>query len=153
MRDGVSQGERTAPTAAEDVHLAVNIQFPTQPQHVVDQMLGRIVGKGWRWVVLTCAGRTLAAAALVEKNYPVSVGIENASERLVTAPSRPSMHPQDRLTISRAVFFPVNLVSWMLLDGQMAEPVTGRRRISVRARLVCHGRHIGIRSNTCTEFW
>src|SRR5205814_5342992 len=100
MRDGVSQSEHAAPTAAENVHLAVDIQLPPQPQHVTDKMLGRIVGKSCCWVVVACTGGTLAAAALVEKDNPVSVGIEKASERFVTARSWPSMHDQDRLTVS-----------------------------------------------------
>src|SRR5882762_1210016 len=151
MRDGVSQGERAAPTAAEDVHLAVDIQLAPQPQHVADKMLGRIVGKGCRRVVVACAGRTLAAAALVKKNDLVSVGIEKASERLVTARSRPSMHDHDRLTVSGTVFFPVNLVFWMLLDSQMPRFVAGRALMPVCTHLVCHGGPVGFRLNTCAS--
>jgi hypothetical protein len=40
------------------------------------------------------------------------------------------MQEHDRLTVSRAVFFPVNLVLWMLLDSQMTRPIAGRVRIS-----------------------
>ena len=125
MRDRVSQGERAAPTAAEDVHLAVDVQLAPQPQHIADKVPGRIVGKGFGSIVVACAGRTLAAAALVEKNDPVSVGTEKASERLVAARSRPSMQEHDRLTVPRAVFFPVNPVLRMLLDNQMTRPIAG----------------------------
>ena len=125
MRDGVSQGQCAAPTAAEDVHLAVDIQLAPQPQRVADKMLGRIAGKGCRRVVVAGAGPTFAAAALVKKNDPVSVGIEKTSERLVTTRTRTAMHDHDRLTIARAVFFPVNLVLGMLMDSQMARLVAG----------------------------
>ncbi len=151
MRDGISQGERAAPTAAKDVHLAVDTQLAPQPQHVADKMLGRIVGKGCHGVIVARARRTLAAAALIEKNDPVSIRIEKASERLVTARARPSMHDHDRLTISRAVFFPVNLVLWLLLDSQMARFVAARVRVSVCIHMVCHDGSKGIGSSTCTE--
>src|SRR4051812_17948183 len=93
-------------------------------------MRGCIVGKGFRCAIVPCGRRTLAAAALVEKNDPVPVGIEKASKRLVTAPSRPAMHEHDRFAVYRAVFFPVNLVSWMFLDSQMARFIAGKVRIS-----------------------
>src|SRR5437588_12274893 len=137
MRYGVSQGECAAPATAENVHLALDTQLLPKPQHVADKMLGRIVGKGCGCVVVACAGRTLPAAALVEKNDPVSVGIEKTSKRFVTPRSRPSMHEHDRLTVYRAVFFPVNLVWRMLLDGQIARFITGRVRISAFTHLVC----------------
>ena len=111
------------------------LQLPPQPQHVADKMLGRIVGKGCRCIVVACAGRTLAAAALVEKNDPVSVGVEKASRRLVTARSRPAVHEHDRLAVSRAVFFPINLVLWVLLDSQMAQSYCRGVRISDLAKL------------------
>src|SRR6266566_6395483 len=147
MRDGISQGERAAPTAAKDVHLAMDTQLAPQPQHVADKMLGRIVGKGCRGVVVARAGRALAAAALVKKNDPVSVRIKKASERLVTACPWPSMHDHDRLTICRAVFFPVNLELWMLLNSQRARFVAGRVRISVCTHLVCHCGYMGFDGN------
>jgi len=125
MRDGVSQGERAAPAAAEDVHLAMDIQLPSQPQHVADKMLGRIVGKGCRSVVVACAGRTLAAAALVEKDDPVSVGIEKVSKRLVAARARPSMHEHDRLAVFRTILFPINPVKRVLLDSLIARFTAG----------------------------
>ena len=111
MGYGVSKGERTSPAATENMHFAGDVQLPAQFQYVIDKMLGRIVGKGCRRVVVACAGRALAAAALIEKNDPISVGIEKASKRFVAARSRPAMQEHDRLTVPRAVFLPVNLVS------------------------------------------
>jgi len=72
------------------MHFAVDIQLPLQPQYVADKMLGRIVGESCRCVIVASAGRTLAAAALVEKDDPVSVRVEEARKRLVAARSRPS---------------------------------------------------------------
>src|SRR4051794_34379194 len=138
MRDGVSQGECAAPATAENVHLAVDMQLLPQAQYVADQMLGRIVGKGCRCVIVPCAGRTLAAAALIEKNDPVSVGIEKASKRLVRARSRPAVHKHDRFAVCRAVFFPINLVLWILLNNQMARFTAERVWIPACIHFVCH---------------
>jgi hypothetical protein len=72
MGYGVSQSERASPAAAKDVHLAVDIELTAQPQHVIDQMRGRVVGECRRSVVVACARCALATAALVEKNDPVA---------------------------------------------------------------------------------
>src|SRR4051794_32083138 len=138
MRDGVSQGECAAPAAAENVHLAVDMQLLPQAQYVADQMLGRIVGKGCRCVIVAGTRRTLAAAALVEKNDPVSIRVEKASERLVRARSRPAVHEHDRLSVCRAVFFPINLILWILLHNQMASFIAERVWIPACIHFVYH---------------
>src|SRR4051794_5663641 len=138
MRDGVSQRECAAPATTENVHLAVDMQLLPQAQYVADQMLGRIVGKGCRCVIVPCAGRTLAAAALIEKNDPVSVRVEKASKRLVRARSRPAVHEHDRLSVCRAVFFPVNLMLGILLHSQMASFIAEGVWISACVHFVCH---------------
>src|SRR4051794_23445364 len=101
-------------------------------------MRGRVVGKSCRCVIVPCAGRTLATAALVEKNDTVSVRIEKASKRLVRTCSWPAMHEHDRFAICRAVLFPVNLVSWMFLDNQMARFAAEWVRISGFTHFLCH---------------
>src|SRR3954470_22027907 len=101
-------------------------------------MRGRVVGKGCRCVIVPCTGRTLAATTLVEKNDPVSVRTEKASKRRVRTCSRPAMHEHDRLAVCRAVLFPVNLVSWMFLDDQMARFAAEWVRISDFSHFLCH---------------
>ena len=76
MGYGVSQSERASPAAAKDVHLTVDIELTAQPQHVIDQMCGRVVGECRRGIVVACAGCAFATAALVEKNDPVSRRVE-----------------------------------------------------------------------------
>src|SRR5258708_37108074 len=99
MGYGVSQGERTSPAATENMHFARDVQLPTQFQYVIDKMLGRIVGKGCRRVIVARAGCTLSAAALVEKNHTISLRIEKAGRRAMTAGSRPAVHEHERLAL------------------------------------------------------
>jgi hypothetical protein len=47
-----------------------------QRRHVVDQVLGRIVGQRRRCVIIARTGRALAATTLVEKHDAVSLRIE-----------------------------------------------------------------------------
>jgi hypothetical protein len=82
MGYGVSQSERASPAAAKDVHLAVDIEFTAEPQHVIDQMSGRVVGERRGSVVVACARCAFATATLVEKNDPVSLRIEKVGKKL-----------------------------------------------------------------------
>jgi hypothetical protein len=120
MGYGVSQGERTSPAATENMHLAADVELPTQFQYVIDKMLGRIVGKGCRRVVVACAGCALSAAALVEKNDPISRRIKKAGKRPMTSGARPAVHEHHRLAVYRAVFFPVNPVLRIPMNGKVA---------------------------------
>jgi hypothetical protein len=120
MGYGVSQGERTSPAATENMHFAGDVQLPTQFQHILDEMLGRIVGKGCRRVVVACARCALSAPALVEENDPISRRIEKAGEGAMTSGARPAMHEHDRLAVYRAVFFPVNPVLRIPMNGKVA---------------------------------
>jgi hypothetical protein len=73
-------------------------------------MLGRIVGKGCCRIVVARAGCALSAAALVEKDDPISLWIKKAGRRAMTSGSRPAVHEHHQLAVYRAVFFPVNPV-------------------------------------------
>jgi hypothetical protein len=88
MGDGVSQSERASPTAAKDVHLVVDIELTAQPQHVIDQMRGRVVGECRRGIVVACAGCAFATATLVEKNDPVSRWVEKVGMKPVASRAR-----------------------------------------------------------------
>jgi hypothetical protein len=89
-------------------------------QYVLDKMLGRIVSKGCFRVVVARAGCALSAAALVEKNDPISLRIKKAGGRAITSGSRPAMHEHHRLAVYRAVFFPVNPVLRIPMNGKVA---------------------------------
>jgi hypothetical protein len=120
MGYGVSQGERTSPATTENMHFAEDVQLPTQFQYVLDEMLSRIVGKGCRRVVVARAGCTLSAPALIEKNDPISLRIKKAGRRVMTSSARPAMHEHDRLAVYRTVFFPVNPVLRIPMNGKVA---------------------------------
>jgi len=137
MHDGVGQGEGAAPAAAKNVHLAVDVQLVTQRRHVIDQMLGRIVGQRRCCVIIARTGRTLAATALVEKHDAVSLRIEKPGGRAVAAGTRPAMHDNDRLAGERAVFLPIDTMLGKSRRSQMARPDEGWvRRLAVwRGRL------------------
>jgi hypothetical protein len=77
-------------------------------------MLGRIVGKGCSRVVVARAECALSAAALVEKNDPISLRIKKAGRRAMKSGSRPAMHEH------RAVFFPENSVLRIPMNGKVA---------------------------------
>jgi hypothetical protein len=87
---------------------------------IIDKMLGRIVGKGCRRVVVARAGCTLSAAALVEKNDPIPLRIKKAGKRAMTSGSRPAVHEHHRLAVYRAIFFPVNPVLRIPMNGKVA---------------------------------
>jgi hypothetical protein len=120
MGYGVSQGERTSPAATENMHFTGDVQLPTQFQYVIDKMLGGVVGKGSRRIVVARAGCTLSAAALVEKNDPIPLRIKKAGEGAMTSGSRPAMHEHDGFAVYRAVFFPVNPVLRIPMNGKVA---------------------------------
>jgi hypothetical protein len=120
MGYGVSQGKRTSPAATEDMHFAGDLQLPTQFQYVIDKMLGRIVGKGCRRVIVACARCALSAATLVEENDPISRRIEKAGEGTMTSSSRAAMHEHHRLAVYRTVFFPINPVLRIPMRGKVA---------------------------------
>jgi len=125
MGYGVSQSERASPAAAKDVHLAVDIELTAQPQHVIDQMRGRVVGECRRSVVVACARCALATAALVEKNDPVSLRIEKVGNKLLASRARPAVQEHDRLAVCRTVFFPINPVKRVLLDSLVPRFIAG----------------------------
>src|SRR5258706_6467586 len=120
MGDGVSQGERTSPAATKNMHFAADVQLLTQFQYVMNKMLGRIVGQSCRRIVVAGAGCAFAAAALVEQNDAISLRIEKAGKRAVASGSRSAMHEHDRLAVGRAVFFPVNPVLRIPMNGELA---------------------------------
>src|SRR6267142_4837580 len=99
MGYGASKGERTSPAATVNMHFAADVQLTTQFKYIIDKMLGRIVGKGCRRVVVARAGCTLSAATLVEKYDPISLRIKKAGRRAMTSGSRPAMHEHDRLAV------------------------------------------------------
>ena len=125
MRDGVGQGEGAAPAAAKNVHLAVDVQLVAQRRHVVDQVLGRIVGQRLCCVIIARTGRALAATALVEKHDAVSLRIEKPGGRAVAACTRPAMHDDDRLAGRRAVFLPIDPMLGKSGRRQMTGPDEG----------------------------
>src|SRR5215469_14083942 len=100
MGYGISQCERASPTAAKDVHLTVDIKLTAQPQNVIDQMCGRVVGECRRGIVVACAGCAFATAALVEKNDPVSRWVEKVGMKFVAnraaRRSRANLRPRSR---------------------------------------------------------
>jgi len=125
MRDGVGQGKGAAPAAAKNVHLAIDVQLVAERRHVVDQVLGRIVGQRRRCVIIARTGRALAATALVKKHDPVSLRIEKPSGRAVAACTRPAMHDDDRLAGERAVLLPIDPMLGESWRSQMAGPDEG----------------------------
>lgn len=139
MRDGVSQREGAAPAAAENMHPAVDAQLVAQRQHVVDQVLSRIVGQRRRCVIVARTGRALAATALVEEDDAVPLRIKKSGERAVAPRTRSAMHDDDRLAGERAVFLPVDPMIRKSRCGQMAGPDEGRVRRSVCAGVVWCG--------------
>ena len=105
----------------------------TQRRHVIDQMLGRIVGQRRCCVIIARTGRALAATALVEKHDAVSLRIEKPGGRAVAACTRPAMHDNDRLAGERAVFLPIDPMFGKSRRSQMAGPDEGWvRRLAVR---------------------
>jgi hypothetical protein len=141
MRNRVSQGEGAAPAAAENMHPAVDAQLVAQRQHVVDQVLGRIVCQRRGCVIIARTGRTLAAAALVEKDDTVPLRVEKPGERAVAARTWPTMHDDDRLAGERAVFLPVDPMLRKSRRDQMAGPDEGRVR------------RLGVPALFCTTVW
>jgi len=137
MRNGVGQGEGAAPAAAKNVHLAVDVELVAQRRHVVDQVLGRIVGERRCCVIIARTGRALPATALVEKHDAVSLRIEKPGGRAVAACARPAMHDDDRLASERAVLLPIDPMLGKSRRSQMAGPDEGwvGRRIVGRGRL------------------
>src|SRR6202035_1391004 len=125
MRDGVGEGEGAAPAAAKNVHLAVDVQLVAQRPHVVDQVLGGIVGQRQRCVIIARTGRALAATALIEKHDAVSLRIEKPGGRAVAACTRPTMHDDDRLARERAVLLPIDPMLRKSWRSQMAGPDEG----------------------------
>jgi len=125
MRDGVGQGKGAAPAAAKNVHLAIDVQLVAERRHVVDQVLGRIVGQRRRCVIIARTGRALAATALVKKHDPVSLRIEKPGGRAVAACTRPAMHDDDRLAGERAVLLPIDPMLGKSWRSQMAGPDEG----------------------------
>jgi hypothetical protein len=125
MGDGVSQSERASPTAAKDVHLTVDIELTAQPQHVSDQMCGRVFGECRRGIVVACAWCAFATATLVEKNDPISLRVEKVGVKLVAPRARPTVQKHHRLAVFRTVFFPINPVKRVLLDTQMPRFAAG----------------------------
>jgi hypothetical protein len=85
--------ERASPAAAKDVHLAVDMELTAEPQHVIDQMRGRVVGECRRSVVVACARCALATAALVEKNDPVSLRIVPQPDEVLNRASEREVEP------------------------------------------------------------
>jgi hypothetical protein len=74
------------------MHLAVDAQLVAQRQHVVDQVLSRIVGQRRRCVIVARTGRAFAATALVEEDDAVPLRIKNrANELWLPAPGPPCM--------------------------------------------------------------
>ena len=102
------------------MHSARDVQLPTQFQYVLDKVLGRIVSKGCRRIVVARAGCALPAAALIEKNDPIPLRIKKAGKRAMTSGSRPAMHEHHRLAIYRAVFLPVDAVLRIPITGKVA---------------------------------
>jgi hypothetical protein len=83
-------------------------------------MLGRIVGKGCRRVIVAYARCALSAATLVKENDPISRRIEKAGEGTMTSSSRAAMHEHHRLAVYGTVFFPINPVLRIPMRGQVA---------------------------------
>src|SRR5215472_18013651 len=125
MGYGISQCERASPTAAKDVHLTVDIKLTAQPQNVIDQMCGRVVGECRRGIVVACAGCAFATAALVEKNDPVSCRVEKVGMKLVASRARSAVQEHHRLAVFRTVFFPINLMKRVLLDSLITRFTAG----------------------------
>src|SRR5436190_24220347 len=82
-----------------------------QGRNIVDQVLGRIVGQRRSCVVFACAGRALAATALVEQDDAVPLRIKKPGRRAMAARTRSAMHHHDRLAAERPVFLPIDLWS------------------------------------------
>ena len=103
-----------------------------QRRHVVDQMLGRIVGQRRCCVIIARTGRALAATTLVEKHDAVPLRIEKPDRRAVAACTRPAMHDDDRLAGERAVFLPIDPMLGKSGRRQMTGPDEGwvRRPVS-----------------------
>src|SRR5262249_53857352 len=128
MRDGVGKSKGAAPAAAKNVHLAVDVQLVAQRRHVVDQVLGRIVGQRRCCVIIARTGRALTATALVEKHDAVSLRIEDGGGRRGAAWTRPAMDDDDRLARKRAVLLPIDPMLGKSWRSQMAGPNEGRVR-------------------------
>src|SRR6516164_269240 len=137
MRNGVGQGEGAAPAAAKNVHLAVDVQLVAQRRHVVDQVLGGIIGQRRCCVIIARTGCALAATALVEKHDAIPLRIEKPGGRTVAASARPAMHDDDRLAGERAVLLPIDPMLGKSWRSQMAGPDEGwvRRLVVWRGRL------------------
>ena len=82
MGYGVSQGERTSPAAAENMHFAGDVQLPTQFQYVLDKMLGRIVGKGCCRVVVASAGCVFPQPRWSKRMTRYRSGLKKRAEEL-----------------------------------------------------------------------
>src|SRR5438128_481366 len=120
MGYGVSKGERTSQAATENMHFAGDVQLPTQFHSAIDKRLGGIAGKACGCAVVAGPGFALSAATLVEKYDPISLRIKKAGRRAMTSGSRLAMHEHDRLAVYRAVFFPVDPVLRIPMNGKVA---------------------------------
>jgi hypothetical protein len=98
-------------------HLTVDIELTAQPQDVIDQMCGRVVGECRRGIVVACGGCAFATAALVKKNDPVSRWVEKVGMKLVASCARSAVQEHHRLAVFSTVFFPINPVKRVLLDS------------------------------------
>jgi hypothetical protein len=88
-------------------------------------MCGRVVSECRSGIVVACAGCAFAAAALVEKNDPVSRGVEKVGVKLVASRARSAVQEHHRLAVLRTVFFPINPVKRVLLDSLITRFTAG----------------------------
>src|SRR5690606_16930585 len=103
MRLGISQRERRAPRATEQLP-PLDAQMLPEALHVGDQIPGRIV--------LERRMRDRApAAALIEQNDAIAGGIVIAPHRGVAAATRSAMHEKCRLAMRVSALLEVDLVA------------------------------------------
>jgi hypothetical protein len=139
---GVGEDERRAPRAALQ-QPPLDSEVLAQELHVPEQVLGRVHAHvGGR---IARVGRAPSAAALVEDDDAVAVGVEPTAVAPHQPRPRPAVHDRGRLPVGVATGLPVDVVP--VADVQQPLPVRladrerpGHVAILARGVLSAHGR-------------
>ncbi len=118
----IGQGQGRPPGAAEQ-HPLLDAQVLTQSLDVLDQVPGGVVFQAG-------IGRGATAAALVEGDDAIEVGIEEAPTQAIAAGTRPAMEEQHRQAVGRAALIGVEYMG--RFDGQLVAGIGLDFRVQIQ---------------------
>jgi len=112
------------------MHRTLDVERIPQPVDVLHQVVRGVAGERHGRACIGDGRLTQAAAALVEQDDAVAGRIEEAGHDGRAGRARPAMQHHHRLARRVAIFFPIELVSRLLLDRQQVATAGLRLRIA-----------------------